>query len=109
MVFHIAAGIIHISLKNLKQFFQPFGTGAAVSANERMHGKNVHFIVAGDVFTPWNAVYGAWRQPGAVYLYVQQNRAYLLPAGQANVPEEEVWHFLRQSLPEERLHEKPGR
>lgn len=63
----------------------------------------------GDAFTPWNSVYGAWRQPGAVYLYVQQNRAYLLPSGQANVPDEEVWKFLRQSLPAERLHEKPGR
>lgn len=55
--------------------------------------------------TPWEQVDSAWRQSGAVYLYVQKNRAYLLPAGQANTGDDHLWAFLCAHLPAGRVHE----
>ena len=58
------------------------------------------------VVTSWDQVAGAWRQPDAVYLYVQTYRAYILPNGQANVSDDELWAALGNYLPADRLHEK---
>ena len=55
--------------------------------------------------TPWAQVYSAWRRPGAVYLYVQPGRAYLLPAAGA-AGDEKLWAVLGAQLPADRLHEK---
>ena len=64
-------------------------------------------VVVGDVGVKFmDQVAGAWRQPDAVYLYVQTDRAYILPNGQANVSDDELWAALGNYLPADRLHEK---
>ena len=46
----------------------------------------------------WSSVQKAFRKKGCIYLYVTAARAFLLPDGQANVPDEEVWRFLTERL-----------
>ena len=48
----------------------------------------------------WNTMHLAYRTPNAIYLYVQQNQAYLL-----NDSLDAVWSLLQASLPAERLHD----
>ena len=42
----------------------------------------------------WQEVGAAFRAKGCIYLYVTPVRAYLLPDGQANVSDTEVWEYL---------------
>ena len=41
----------------------------------------------------WKDIWKAWRRKGCIYLYVTREKAFLLPAGQANVPDETLWAF----------------
>ena len=47
---------------------------------------------------PWAEVQRAFRAKGCVYLYVSPVRAFLLPDGQADVPDAAVWDFLTARL-----------
>ena len=49
---------------------------------------------------PWHDMHLAYRTPNAIYLYVQQNQAYLL-----NDSLDAAWSLLQASLPAERLHD----
>lgn len=60
----------------------------------------------GEANTPWPQVYGAWRTREAVYLYTAENTACLLPAGQASVPDEELWAFIAAHLDPKKLHDR---
>lgn len=51
---------------------------------------------------PWDKLHMAYRARGAVYLYVLPTRAFLLPDGQADVPDDELWAFLQEKLPKEK-------
>lgn len=51
---------------------------------------------------PWDKLHGVWRAQDAVYLYVLPNRAFLLPNGQADVPDDALWAFLRSHLPQDK-------
>ena len=42
----------------------------------------------------WSSVQKAFRKKGCIYLYVTAAKAFLLPDGQANVPDPEVWQYL---------------
>ena len=42
----------------------------------------------------WSSIQKAFRRKGCIYLYVTPAKAFLLPDGQADVPDEEVWHYL---------------
>ena len=44
--------------------------------------------------TAWGDTWKAFRQKDCIYLFVSENRAFLLPAGQADVPDEDLWAFL---------------
>ena len=46
----------------------------------------------------WPSVQRAFRKKGCIYLYVTAARAFLLPDGQANVPDREVWDCLVRHL-----------
>ena len=48
----------------------------------------------------WHDMHLAYRTPNAIYLYVQQNQAYLLNDSLAA-----AWSLLQASLPAERLHD----
>ena len=51
---------------------------------------------------PWNDVKFAYRRRGCIYLYVSSTRAFLLPDGQANIPQDEVWKTLCRYMGSER-------
>ncbi len=46
----------------------------------------------------WPAVRKAYRKKGCIYLYVTDQKAFLLPDGQANASGEEVWQYLKTRL-----------
>ena len=46
----------------------------------------------------WSAIQKAFRQKGCIYLYVTAARAFLLPDGQADAPDSEVWQYLVDHL-----------
>ena len=46
----------------------------------------------------WTSIQRAFRRKGCVYLYVTPAKAFLLPDGQADVPDEEVWSYLAEHL-----------
>lgn len=49
---------------------------------------------------PWHDLHLAYRTPGAIYLYVKQNQAYLL-----NDSLDAAWSLLQSTLPAQRLHD----
>ena len=51
-------------------------------------------------FVRWQDVAAAYRVKGCVYLYVSPARAYLLPDGQADVPDAVLWETLKARLGE---------
>jgi hypothetical protein len=51
---------------------------------------------------PWDTLHMAYRVKSAVYLYVLRGRAFLLPDGQADVPDDELWAFLQEKMPKGR-------
>ena len=54
---------------------------------------------AGETVTvPWAEARQAFRMPGCIYLYASPAKAYLLPDGQANATDEEVWRKIVQGL-----------
>jgi len=51
----------------------------------------------------WEQLFRAYRVPGCIYLYVSQQRAFLLPeAGQGD----SVWALLMKKLPAEKLEDR---
>ena len=46
----------------------------------------------------WSSVQKAFRKKGCIYLYVTAAKAFLLPDGQANVSDPEVWAYLTAHL-----------
>ena len=46
----------------------------------------------------WDKPQKAYRTRGCVYLYVTPIKAFLLPNGQANAPDQAVWDFLMQHM-----------
>jgi len=50
----------------------------------------------------WSGMFGAYRVPGCTYLFVEKNKAYLLPDGQAEEGAD-IWALLADMLPVEKL------
>lgn len=48
----------------------------------------------------WPDVQAAFRKKGCIYLYVSPAKAYLLPDGQADAPDEAVWAYLKEHMGE---------
>lgn len=55
---------------------------------------------------PWDGFCGAFRRADCTYLYVNPQRAFILPDGQASAPAEEVWRALKQYMGQEKCVEK---
>ena len=47
---------------------------------------------------PWSGIAQAIRRKKCIYLYVTPVKAFLLPAGQANVPDNQVWEMMVKHL-----------
>ena len=52
----------------------------------------------------WSGMFGAYRVPGCTYLYVEKNKAFLLPDGQAEEGAD-VWALLAERLPAEKMRD----
>lgn len=50
----------------------------------------------------WSALQRAFRKKGCIYLYVTAAKAFLLPDGQADAPDPEVWDYLVRHLGKEK-------
>jgi hypothetical protein len=50
----------------------------------------------------WPSLQHAFRKKGCIYLYVTAAKAFLLPDGQASVPDPEVWAYLLAHLGNEK-------
>ena len=58
---------------------------------------------AGEIVTvPWKDADSAYRRKGCIYLYAGPQRAFLLPDGQADAPDEAVWQAVARGLGEEK-------
>jgi len=52
------------------------------------------------VQVPWKDAWKAFRVKKCVYLYATPAKAFLLPAGQASAPDDQVWEMIRKSMPQ---------
>ena len=52
----------------------------------------------GTLEMPWDKVAQAFRKKECIYLYVTPEKAFLLPAKQADAPDHDVWDFIREHL-----------
>jgi len=50
----------------------------------------------------WEKLSGAFRVKKAVYLYATRTRAFILPNGQADAPDDELWALIVSGLPQGR-------
>ena len=48
----------------------------------------------GEQFVKWEKTFAAYRVKGCVYLYASSIKCFLLPAGQASVPDDQLWDYL---------------
>ena len=48
----------------------------------------------------WTDVQAAFRRKDCIYLYVSPVRAYLLPSGQADVADADLWDYLKERIGE---------
>ena len=55
----------------------------------------------------WKDIKAAFRVKGCVYLYVNPMRAFLLPDGQANVSDGELWSFIAEHMGEKAKPKTP--
>lgn len=53
----------------------------------------------------WKDLYGAYRVAGCIYLYVSDRQAFLLPDGQADVPADDLWEFLKTHVDSDNMHD----
>ena len=51
---------------------------------------------------PWGQAAQAFRRKDCIYLYATPAKAFLLPAGQADAPDEAVWERIRKGLGSEK-------
>lgn len=49
-------------------------------------------------FVRWADAQAAFKKKGCVYLYVSPVKAFLLPDGQADVPDGELWQYLKEHM-----------
>ena len=63
-------------------------------------------VISGDkpALFEWRNMFGAYRDAGCTYLFVESNKAFLLPDGQAEEGAD-IWEFLIEYLPAEKLHD----
>lgn len=57
----------------------------------------------------WSAIDSVWRTDKAIYLYVDAQRALLVPDNSKNVTQDEVWNFVRSHAKSEKLHDERGK
>ena len=59
------------------------------------------------VTVSWKDADSAYRGRKCIYLYASPRQAFLLPVGQANASDDEVWQMIRRGLGDSRCHRAP--
>lgn len=62
-----------------------------------------------EVTLAWDKIFGAVRVKGAIYLYAVRTRAFILPNGQSDAADGEVWAYLTSFLPANRVSDRAGK
>lgn len=57
----------------------------------------------------WKDLTGIWRTDRAIYLYVSEDRALLIPDSTKFTSQDEAWNFIRANAPAEKLHDERGK
>lgn len=57
----------------------------------------------------WKEIIGAWRIDTAIYLYVDENRALLIPDTTKFTTQDDVWNFIRKHADDQKLHDERGK
>lgn len=60
----------------------------------------------GTLRVKWVDVDHVYRVDGCIYFFLSARQAFLLPDGQANVTADELWEFLEEQLPDEKLSDR---
>ncbi len=91
----IEAQVAHRGLKGAPEVYalRLDGDGIRVAGAEKPEAS---------VLVPWSQPVAAFSRRSDVYLYVNPERALILPAGQASVSTEALWTFLRRQMGEEK-------
>jgi len=53
------------------------------------------------LYYEWNSIFAVYRKKGCIYLYVQPEKAYLLPDGQATPGTEALWEIIVKNTGQE--------
>lgn len=53
---------------------------------------------------PWESLFGVWKTKSAIYLFVEQTKAYILPGVQIKGGTEAAWALLNERIAKEKLH-----
>ena len=56
-----------------------------------------------DLHLPWEDMWRAYQRKACVYLYASPAKAFLLPSGQADAPDQAVLEALKEKLPSSKL------
>lgn len=54
----------------------------------------------------WENAHAAYRVKDCIYLFISPRQAFLLPDGQADVPQDEVWKMITEMLPGEKCYDR---
>ena len=54
----------------------------------------------------WQDALGAWKTRNAIYLYVNDTQALLIPMNNPNLDYDGIWTFIKSNLPGDKLHEE---
>ena len=77
------------------------GAGRKVySVTLSAEGVSVHNLQRAeeDLNLPWKGIGTAYRRKDCIYLYVTPQKAFLLPSGQADAPDQAVWDCIDEHL-----------
>lgn len=60
----------------------------------------------GTLRVKWANLHMAYRVAGCIYFFISPRQAFLFPDDQANVTPDELWDFLKEKMPEEKLSDR---
>ena len=60
--------------------------------------------IAGEFY--WKDALSAWKTRNAIYLYVSDTQAFLIPNNNPNLDYDGIWAFIKSNLPQDKLHEE---
>ena len=101
-VVYVGSFLNQVNLQILRQKLKPARRVYTVTLREAGITVRNDRKQEGTLELEWPALHRAYRKKGCVYLYVTPVKAFLLPDGQADAPDAEVWDYLKEHLGSEK-------